>query len=496
MHGRGGMGRLAPLIGLIGCSLIVLAGCGGQGTKVVGSAHVAKVSPAAAMLTATALPDPKETPTTVDLSGTPSADPSQCMPGSSAAPLPTTLTTLYASTDHGVVALNAADGTTRWSHDTGASTHPVAVPDGAQVYVASGAAGTTVAQVMALGASDGAGHWQAQVPGDANAGAQTMRLLAGGGALVAAASDGSVRALDVSTGHALWTAQVAAGPAEVDASLVAGTVYVEFVSNYTSPSAGPETVAAVRVSDGAVLWHVTNAAPGFMPLVVANGLVYAADTPTMLVARNAATGVAHWRVELGAQQSSQPPRNLMSVVVAGTGLYVTAGAEIAFTVLALNASTGALCWISHGDGEGATSAPVLDGTLLYSTAFCGDPGPPSPGTGCVYALDARTGAHRWGIRVNGAYGGIGPASLVNGALYVSNAPSFALRADSGATIWTDSESPFFVGMNVNLGQMQVIGATAYTAYTDGTLRALNAADGSVRWHVSLSGQINGLFAGA
>ena len=79
--------------------------------------------------------------------------------------------------------------------------------------------------------------------------------------------------------------------------------------------------------------------------------------------------------------------------------------------------------------------------------------------------------------MKGAYGGITPASVVNGALYVSNCPAFALRAESGATIWTDSTSPFFNGYTVNLGTMQVIGATAYAACTDGTVRALNAAAG-------------------
>jgi outer membrane protein assembly factor BamB len=395
-----------------------------------------------------------------------------------------------------VVALNAADGTTRWNHDTGASSYPSMTLAGSSVFLISGAASGTSGTLTALGAADGAVRWQAQLPGDPNAGGRGAEILATDGAVYAAAPDGTVRGFDAASGHQLWTVQIATGPAEVDATLVNGVVDAEFVSNYLTPSPGPATIAAVRSGDGAVLWHVTSAAPAFMPLVVANGLVYAAVTPTTLAALDDTTGLARWQVDLGTGPSSQPSSTLHSVVAAGTGIYVTAGVAMEFTLLALNASTGALCWTTNGVGEGATSAPVLDGTLLYSTAFCGDPGPPSPGIGCVYALDARTGDHRWGIRVNGAYGDIGPASLVNGALYLGNCPVSALRPDNGAIIWTDSESPFFGGMTVNLGQMQVIGTTAYAAYRDGTVRALNAADGAVRWHVALSGQIDRLVAGA
>ncbi|HEV2239123.1 MAG TPA: PQQ-binding-like beta-propeller repeat protein [Ktedonobacterales bacterium] len=459
-----------------------------------------------AVPTVTAGPAPGRLPATPGLPTAaptlPTGDPSLCSPGSNLAPLPATLSTLYVSTDHDVVAINAADGTTRWSYDTGASSYPVATPDGAQVFVAPGPVGTssvpistTVTEVVALGANDGAVHWHAQFAGDANAGAPTLRLLPGGGGLYVAASDGTVRALDAATGRQLWIAQIATGPVGVEATLVGGVVYATFVGIPIAP--GPETFAAVRASDGTVLWHLTYATTALRLLMVANGLVYAAETETAttLVALNAGTGVAQWRVDLGALLSSQSLDGLGSAVAAGTGLYVTAGGEFTSILLALNASTGAFCWSDYRINGGA-SAPVLDGTLLYLSAFCGSPGPPDPGTLCVYAFDARSGASRWHIQAKGAYGGIGSASLVNGALYVTDCPAFALRADSGATIWSDSESPFFGGMTVNLGEMWVIGATAYAAYRDGTVRALDAATGAVRWSVTLSGQLNTLVAGA
>jgi outer membrane protein assembly factor BamB len=469
-HGIGILGRLsrrAALIG-IGSSLIVITACGSSST-------VAPRAHATATATATALPDSAQTPTTVVVGATPVADPSLCSPASTVAPLPATLTTLYSGTSDGTVtALNAADGSKRWSHPTGVSNLPHLVTSGTIVYASVGLqAANSPTTILALGAADGAVKWQTQIGGSPNYGGG-LPLTVANGVVYAPGADGVLRALDGATGTELWHYAVGGGVAAV--TVAGGTVYSQ---NYLDGG-----LVALRASDGALLWHFATEANSQMQPVVANGLVYAGETATRLVALNTDTGAVHWRAEVGIESF---PIFLRSAVVAGTGLYVNASNKL----YAFNASTGAVCWIAPANGQFASSVPLLDGDTLYETSFGGVPGPGSTAYCDVFAVDAHTGAQRWDFPAHG-FVHVTPDSLVNGLLYVNATQAQALRPDTGAAAWRYPAQE----NQLNGVGLLVIGGTAYVGLEDGTLHALNAADGTPGWSTTVGGAVYSLAAGA
>jgi outer membrane protein assembly factor BamB len=342
------------------------------------------------------------------------------------------------------------------------------------VYVTNGAqAAGAATTLLALGAADGSVKWQAQIPGGSNYGGG-LPLQVVSGIVYVPGADGILRALDGATGTARWQYQIGGGIATL--TVAGGTVYAQ---NYLAGG-----LVALRASDGTVLWRYATDANATMAPVVANGLVYVAQSATVLAALNTVTGAVHWRADLAAQYQ---PISLNSATATGTGLYVAAF----HTIYALNASTGAVCWAANSCGQGETSDPLLDGDTLYETCFGGAPGPGSPVSCGVHALDAHTGDVRWTDSMHG-FMHVTPASLVNGLLYVNATQAEALRPESGSAAWRYPAQESQIG---EVG-LVVIGGVAYTSLADGTVHALGAMDGASRWSVPLGATDHRLAAGA
>ena len=162
--------------------------------------------------------------------------------------------------------------------------------------------------------------------------------------------------------------------------------------------------------------------------VVAGGRVYGMDARSRVTALDAADGQVIWRVDL--EPEDEDDGYFGGGVAVGDGrVYVTTGFG---RVFALDAGSGALVW------EAAAPAPLR--------------APPSFAQGRVYvvtldnqavALDAASGEELWehtGIQeIAGLVGAAAPA--VDGDVVVvpySSGEIFALLADTGRVIWSDS----------------------------------------------------------
>ncbi|HEV2239124.1 MAG TPA: PQQ-binding-like beta-propeller repeat protein [Ktedonobacterales bacterium] len=426
-------------------------------------------------------------------------DPSLCTPGSNLAPLPATYATLYAITSNGVVALNASDGSQRWRWtDNSHTLTDYVTADASNVYANAFQPGGGTAHITALGAADGVVRWQLQLVNALGASSTEAKLVVSDGVVYAAVTDGTLRALDGATGASRWTAQIGVMGSYPALTLSSGVIFASYAHDdyATNPTTLESYHVAVRAGDGTVLWQAQTKSHSSV-LGAANGFMYTADSPPVpstLTAFNAATGDVRWHVVVGTG-------GVEVLVAAGTGIYydVNSGDGLVSTY-ALNASNGALCWARLVQGNappGEISSPVLDGKLMYDKAVCADPGPTDFGKGCLYAVDARTGENRWLIQDKGAFfARITPDSLVNNVIYLNAIPAVALRADSGAIIWSDSAPSMPISIGPTSSALQVVGTTVYVAYPDGSVRALNAADGTVRWNVTLGGPITHLVAGA
>lgn len=191
-----------------------------------------------------------------------------------------------------VVALGAVNGSILWRHTAPASVS-FSSPAVAQATVYVGIIGryNTTTQitydppygVLALDASSGAERWFATL----NASVAASPVYAGG-SLYVAAKDGTVYALNASTGHPMWTAAVQAGvssPAYHDGLL--------YVAGGSSSFGGSGRVSAVDAATGTTVWT-------FAPNGVVQSSVTYADGQVVF-ATNAANGTIY---ALNATQGS------------------------------------------------------------------------------------------------------------------------------------------------------------------------------------------------
>jgi outer membrane protein assembly factor BamB len=129
-------------------------------------------------------------------------------------------------------------------------------------------------------------------------------------------------------------------------------------------------------------------------------------------------------------------------------------------------------------GGGLASASVI-GDRVYVVRNAAN----SPG-GKLYALDRNTGQQLWSFppdAVTGDFSSTTPA-VANGIVYFGvnrfGTVVFAVNAKTGAEVWRHS------GPIANIvSSPTVVDGRVYVAFTDGTIRALDATNGQILWSV-------------
>jgi outer membrane protein assembly factor BamB len=161
--------------------------------------------------------------------------------------------------------------------------------------------------------------------------------------------------------------------------------------------------------------------------VIAEGRAYAMDAGTQVTAVDAQSGARIWTFDVEPKEDSGGAGG--GVAVAGDRLFVATGFA---QLIALEAATGKEIWRS------ALTAPLRAGpTVAAGKVFA------VTIDNQVHALDAATGRKLWahaGITENaGLYGSASPAFEGNIVIATfSSGEIFALRADNGRVLWSDS----------------------------------------------------------
>jgi outer membrane protein assembly factor BamB len=194
-----------------------------------------------------------------------------------------------------VVALWEGNGTVRWRYST-ASIHfsSPAYQDGV-VYVGVMGRYNVTNQisfdppygVLALGAATGLQRWFAETQGSVAASPAIL-----GESIVAPAKDGTVYALDRTTGDVLWESEVGAGVSSP--AVVGDTVYV---GGGTFAASG--RVVALDAADGSEKWSFTPNGPVQASITYAGGrVVFATNTDHgTIYALDATNGAPAWSYE-------------------------------------------------------------------------------------------------------------------------------------------------------------------------------------------------------
>ncbi len=314
----------------------------------------------------------------------------------------------------------------------------------------------------------------------------------------------TVEALRASDGSPLWSRTLPTdAPASFQLTVVNRVVYVR---------SAVERIDALRASDGSLLWHYTSRTPFVSLPSVADGIVYAPTQDGHLSALRASDGFPLW-----TYTSLTPPSELLSPVVVDGMVYLYlqgGGMDV------LRADTGGLLWrytprvpalalslplVTNGvvyaltqDGH-LSALRASDGFTVWSVALhAADLLPPLIETGGVIyvgALDGSVDALResdgsvlW--RHQGGEGGPVSMTVAEAVIYLAFyatsgyntiASIAALRASDGFVLWRYTP-------HVSARQLSPVEADdlVLIALQDGSIDALRASSGALRWHRAMN----------
>ncbi|MFN3596206.1 MAG: PQQ-binding-like beta-propeller repeat protein [Rubricoccaceae bacterium] len=246
----------------------------------------------------------------------------------------------------GVACHVVTTGVACWTARLGAHVAGLALtPDGSRL-VAAAYDGT----VRALDAATGAVAWEARP--DTLARLLATPLLAGGLAVVAD-DRGAVRAFDVATGALVWTA-AAGAPVHRTPALAAGRLFVPTTRG---------RLVALEAATGAALWTDDAWAAGMGDFVrlttpaASEALVVVGSTGGLVRALDPASGAERWHYRVRGNVGAAP-------LLAGAWVVVGTARR---ALLVLEAASGAPAWETTLRGR-VRSAPVLAGDLLLVQA--------------------------------------------------------------------------------------------------------------------------------
>ncbi len=264
------------------------------------------------------------------------------------------------------------------------------------VYVGSDSNGS----VYALNASTGAQLWSFATGESLLA----SPAVANGVVYVEQYGGSNLYALDASTGAHVWSYDV--GSSVSSPTVVNGVVYV----------GGGVSLYALNASTGAKLWIFNTGGLVWSSAAVVNGVVYVGSNDHSVYALNASTGAKLWSFATGNDIYFSSPAVANGVVYVGS---------FDGKVYALNASTGAKLW-SYTTGNVVSRSPAVANGVVYIGSIDGN----------VYALNASTGAKLWSYNAAGLGIETSPA-VANGVVYVgSSSTLYALNASTGAKLWS------------------------------------------------------------
>jgi eukaryotic-like serine/threonine-protein kinase len=294
----------------------------------------------------------------------------------------------------------------------------------------------------------------------------------------------SVYALNTQDGKLLWRYPTSAA-AEV-LGLVIGTVYVGSFTSAVVNTPAESDVYALNASDGSLRWRYKTTDIVF-PGIVLDGAIYAlasknncpcSNTLHYTLALNASDGSVRWKTPAKTDE--------YSVQLAANGLLFGLGGypDGPIGILqALNARDGTVKWRFPATPSVSENIIGLDSSAIYALSNDGnfDTNPT-----VVYALNPTTGAVLWRSEIKGAAQAV--ATLSGGAIYVgSNDGSVtALNTADGKQMWHVQVGQAGPPIGNGAAVSAVVNGLVYLIFPQG-FAALNASDGSLKWRYQASG---------
>jgi serine/threonine-protein kinase len=294
-------------------------------------------------------------------------------------------------------------------------------------------------------------------------------------------------------GTVLWKVQ---SPGQLVDNVVAADGVVYTADNTTSGRPGDHLVSAVSASTGKVIWKGVNYAEIYTGPAVGNGLVYFGSDYHTVTALSAGTGHGVWQYSAADVVESPPAVTSQAVYFASYDQFVysvsaTAGKLLWRSLMGISVSfiTAGGSYVYTASGSKTAALRVSDGTTAWSTpgsslvlALAGN-AVLVGGDGGFYALDAQTGAPSWSYGVSGTVTHILPSDSV---AYVTSDDGYvrAINTADGSLKWAHNAGRF-----VKSG-IAAANGVVYFGCEDRRVYALDAAGGQVKWSYLTGGAID------
>ena len=260
----------------------------------------------------------------------------------------------------------------------------------------------------------------------------------------------------------------------------------------------PPDLRAFNATTGAALW--TTMAPGTCQFsgqpvhhtdrVIAGLLCPGADSTSTgkLIAVDAATGAILWITNYDQAISDLAVGADGTVYAVSNGI---SGFDLVISILAVDATTGRILWVTTAPGENGLAPPVVGGGLAYTHSKT-----------AATAYDARTGRLVWRtslVAIDPCCGTIGDPVLAGGTLYVGGDTDvlYAINAATGAIRW-QHQFPFS-NLDGPGPRPAVANGVVYLSWPSGataTLYALDATTGATRWSKAFASRLSAPAIGA
>lgn len=240
---------------------------------------------------------------------------------------------------------------------------------------------------------------------------------------------------------------------------------------YFTVFSGDGYVLALDKETGAGRWRGKADRTAFSPPAVAGGVVYLGTQAGAYFALDAATGDVIWKTEDEARAGFVSPPAVHDGVVYFTVTRKSRGRRLSGdpprwegTVYALDAPTGKVVW--QLDVKSGLTSAVIDGGTLFV------------GGDSLIAVDAKTGRERWNVKGGG---GVFTLAAAGGAIYVTDGDGVprAVDAADGRLRWK-ADKKFRARTMLAVGNGNV-----YFAGKNGDLHALDAAAGQEKWRFEM-----------
>jgi len=276
-----------------------------------------------------------------------------------------------------------------------------------------------------------------------------------GGIIYVAWGNGTVFALNVTTGTVIWNYSAGTIGINTAPAISSGIIYI---------GSKDDNLYALNATNGSKIWNYSTGNQIFFSSpAISKGFVYVGSIDGNLYALNATTGSQIWNNSIGAVKSS--PSVYDGVLYVGASNYI----------YALNATNGSTIW-SYFTSDGIYSSPAISkGVVYFGSGYSGV-------DTRIYALNATNGSQIWNYTTTGSGVISSPAVSPEGIVYINGMDDnlYALNSTDGSKIWNYTIS----GASYIDNSPVISEGIVFTAAEGVGFFAFNATDGSLVWNYS------------